>query len=537
MRLERAVVIGVMVACPLAATIAGFHLGSSGDWHAQAPIVSDPGVLPDFSALVAAYSSAVVNIAATQTVRASDPATGGDVIIRTEGSGFVVSPSGVILTSAHLVDHADTIVVTLTDRRQFNTQMLGQDGESDVAVVDIDAEELPTVKLGESSSVKPGEWVIAIGSPFGLEGTVTSGIVSATFRYLPEKPYVPFIQTDVPMHPGNSGRPLFNMKGDVIGSGPGGQRAATQAAKLRKRVAMCEKQHDVGGVCINTGTIPSKTLREAVIDLSGRRQRTLYGETFRSKRQMRVKDLLFRAHHVMRAERDVVRAQLRRNGITLFEGMARFEGPHDVAVDTGSDLIRLNAPNVVIATGSTPAVPEGLTVDHHTVLTSDDILALPRLPRTMIVVGAGIIGVEYATMFATLGVEVTLLDKRRDLLDMVDREIVDAFTYQARELGVVTRLGQEAAQLETNGDGQARVVMNSGKRLTSDLVLVSAGRQGATDGLGLETAGVVADARGRVHVNANFETDVPGIYAVGDVIGAPSLASTSGEQGRLAACH
>ena len=203
MRLERAVVIGVMVACPLAATIAGYHLGSSGDWHAQAPIVSDPGVLPDFSALVAAYSSAVVNIAATQTVRASDPATGGDVIVRTEGSGFVVSPGGVILTSAHLVDHADTIVVTLTDRRQFNARVLGQDGESDVAVVDIDAEELPTVKLGES--------------PFGLERTVTSGIVSATFRYLPEKPYVPFIQTDVPMNPGNSGGPLFNMKGDVVG--------------------------------------------------------------------------------------------------------------------------------------------------------------------------------------------------------------------------------------------------------------------------------------------------------------------------------
>jgi len=217
MRLERAVVIGVMVACPLAATIAGYHLGSSGDWHAQAPIVSDPGALPDFSALVAAYSSAVVSIAATQTVRASDPATGGDVIVRTEGSGFVVSPGGVILTSAHLVDHADTIVVTLTDRRQFNARVLGQDGESDVAVVDIDAEELPTVKLGESSSVKPGEWVIAIGSPFGLEGTVTSGIVSATFRYLPEKPYVPFIQTDVPMNPGNSGGPLFNMKGDVVG--------------------------------------------------------------------------------------------------------------------------------------------------------------------------------------------------------------------------------------------------------------------------------------------------------------------------------
>ena len=154
----------------------------------------------------------------------------------------------------------------------------------------------------------------------------------------------------------------------VIGSGPGGQRAATQAAKLRKRVAVCERRRDVGGVSINSGTIPSKTLREAVIDLSGLRQRTLYGESFRAKRQIRVEDLLLRAHHVMRAERDVVRGQLRRNGITLFEGMARFGGPHDVAVDTGSDLIRLNATNVVIATGSAPAVPPGLTVDHHTVL-------------------------------------------------------------------------------------------------------------------------------------------------------------------------
>src|SRR2546426_3642287 len=187
MRLERAVVIGVMVACPLAATIAGYHLGSSGDWPAQAPIVSAPGVLPDFSALVAAYSSAVVNIAATQTVRASDPATGGDVIVRTEGSGFVVSPGGVILTSAHLVDHADTIVVTLTDRRQFNARVLGQDGESDVAVGDIHPAELPTVKLGESSSVKPGEWVIALGPPFRPEGTGAPGVGGAPIPDLPQE--------------------------------------------------------------------------------------------------------------------------------------------------------------------------------------------------------------------------------------------------------------------------------------------------------------------------------------------------------------
>ena len=323
----------------------------------------------------------------------------------------------------------------------------------------------------------------------------------------------------------------------VIGSGPGGQKAAIQAAKLRKRVAVCEKQREVGGVCINTGTIPSKTLREAVIDLSGVRQRTLYGDAFRAKREIKVEDILFRADHVIRAERDVIRAQLQRNGVTVFEGTARFTGLHDVVVDVGPDQVQLSAPNIVIAVGSTPGIPAGLTVDHRTVLTSDDILSLPQLPRTMTVVGAGIIGVEYATMFATLGVEVTLMDKRDVLLDMVDREIVDTFTYQAREMGVILRMGEEVARLESNGAGQAVVVMKSGKRFATDLVLVSAGRMGATEGLGLETTGVTADARGRIVVNEHFETQVPGIYAVGDVIGAPALASTSSEQGRLAACH
>jgi NAD(P) transhydrogenase len=323
----------------------------------------------------------------------------------------------------------------------------------------------------------------------------------------------------------------------VIGSGPGGQRAAIQAAKLRKRVAICEKRAEVGGVCINTGTIPSKTLREAVIDLSGLRQHTVYGESFRPNREIRVDDLLFRAEHVMRAERDVIRAQLQRNGVTIINGIARFVGTHDVVVDTGVNLLRLHAPNVVIAVGSAPGVPAGLTVDHSTVLTSDDILALPRLPRTMTVVGAGIIGVEYATMFAALGVDVTLVDKRNELLDMVDREIVDAFTYEARQLGVILRLGEEVARLETNGHGHALVVMKSGKRFATDLVMISAGRQGATNDLGLEKVGVGADTRGRIQVNEHFETSVPGIYAVGDVIGAPSLASTSSEQGRLAACH
>ncbi len=323
----------------------------------------------------------------------------------------------------------------------------------------------------------------------------------------------------------------------VIGSGPGGQRAAVQAAKLQKKVAIVEKRRDLGGVCINTGTIPSKTLREAVIDLSGLRQRTLYGESFRGKREITVDDLLYRTEHVMHAERDVVKAQLQRNGVTLLGGAARFDSPHDVLVDDDVNLLHLRADHVVVAVGSTPGLPPGLEVDHHTVLTSDDILSLPRLPRTMTVVGAGIIGVEYATMFAALGVEVTLMDKRAELLDMVDREIVDALTYHARELGMTLRLGEEVARLEHGGNDHAIVVMKSGKRFATDLVLVSAGRQGATAALALEKAGLAADDRGRIAVNEHFQTEVPHIYAVGDVIGFPALASTSSEQGRLAACH
>jgi NAD(P) transhydrogenase len=322
----------------------------------------------------------------------------------------------------------------------------------------------------------------------------------------------------------------------AIGSGPAGQRAAVQAAKLGKRVGVIEKQAELGGVCINTGTIPSKTLREAVIDLSGLRQRSLYGEAFRGKDEVSARDLLLRTGIIMQRERDVIRAQLVRNHIRVFEGSASFEGPHAVRVNHGSESQVLQAAVIVIAVGSVPGLPPGLEIDHHTVLTSDDILSLERMPRTLAVVGAGIIGTEYATMFATLGVEVTLLDKRPELLEMVDRELVDALTYQARDMGVTLRLGEEVERLEP-GPSQTVVVLKSGKRFATDMVLVSAGRQGATAGLGLERAGLSADERGRLRVNANYQTEVPHIYAVGDVVGFPALASTSMEQGRLAACH
>ena len=321
----------------------------------------------------------------------------------------------------------------------------------------------------------------------------------------------------------------------VIGSGPAGQRAAVQAAKLGKRVAVIERRRDVGGMCINTGTIPSKTLREAVLDLSGLRQRALYGDQFQPVR-VSVEALLQRTDDVMRREREVVRAQLGRNGIDLLEGEGFFESPARVRVTGVGGTRVLDARFVAIAVGSTPGVPPGIEVDHQGILSSDDILSLKRLPRTLAVVGAGVIGLEYATIFAALGIQVTLLDMRETLLEMVDREIVEALINQARELGVTLRLGEMVAGIQSSADQQT-VTLKSGKRFVTQMVMVSAGRQGATDGLGLENAGLQADVRGRLEVDANYRTRVRGIYAIGDVIGFPALASTSMEQGRLASCH
>lgn len=323
----------------------------------------------------------------------------------------------------------------------------------------------------------------------------------------------------------------------VIGSGPGGQRAAVQAAKLGKTVAVVERRHEVGGVCINTGTIPSKSLREAVLDLSGNRQRRLYGEDFAPPRRPTMADLLSRAHVVMRAEREVIRAQLKRNGIKLFEGDGQFAAPHTVQVADGDELLTLQAAQIVIAVGTIPGLPSGIVVDHQVVLTSDDLLDITVLPRQMLVVGAGIVGLEYGSMLAALGVEVTLVDKRTQLLDMVDREIVDAFCYHARENGLTLRLGEEVEGIETGANGNAIVTMKSGKRQVAEMVLVSAGRVGATSGLQLEKCGLTADDRGRIAVNEHYQTAMPHIYAVGDVVGYPALASTSAEQGRHASCH
>jgi NAD(P) transhydrogenase len=339
--------------------------------------------------------------------------------------------------------------------------------------------------------------------------------------------------------------PEFSYDLLVIGSGPAGQRAAIQAAKLNKRVAMVERKAAVGGVCINTGTIPSKTLREAVLYLSGYRMRGLYGASYAVKQNITMEDLLFRTDHVVRHEIDVTRHQLLRNRVEVFTASATFVDPHTLRLvdveDRGPHGSRdVRADRVVIATGTEVTRDPSVTFDGQRIFSSDDILQLKRLPRSLTVVGAGVIGLEYASMFAALGVRVTLIDKRHRLLPFVDAEIVDTLAYHLRENRVTLRLGEEVSGMELITDSygeRVRIHLGSGKQIVTDAALYSVGRTGATGALDLPAAGLAVDDRGRLPVNEHFQTSQPHVYAVGDVIGFPSLASTSMEQGRLAACH
>ncbi len=322
----------------------------------------------------------------------------------------------------------------------------------------------------------------------------------------------------------------------VIGSGPAGQRAAVQAAKLGKRVAIVEMRHVVGGVCINTGTIPSKTLREAVLYLTGYGQHGIYGISYAVKERIGVEDLKIRISHVVGREIDVVRVQMLRNGVNLLYGEASFSGPHEVTVPGPKGRKKLSSDYIVIAVGTRPDTPPGIPCDGETIVDSDGILDMKRIPRTMTVVGAGVIGLEYASMMATLGIRVTVIDKRNRLLEFVDREIIESLSYQLRERGVTIRLEEEVSRIRRQ-DGKGVAELASGKKVVSDMVLFTVGRIGATAGLNLAAAGLRADGRGRIAVDEHFRTEVPHIYAAGDVIGFPSLASTSLEQGRLAAAH
>ncbi|MGC9291284.1 MAG: Si-specific NAD(P)(+) transhydrogenase [Acidobacteriaceae bacterium] len=323
----------------------------------------------------------------------------------------------------------------------------------------------------------------------------------------------------------------------VIGSGPAGQRAAIAAAKHGKKVALVEQREVMGGVCINTGTIPSKTFREAVLHLSGFNYRSIYGMNYKVKEKITMADLAFRVQHVIQAEIAVTETQLSRNEVQTLTGTATFEDPTHVRVTNSRGSNTYEAANFLLAVGSKPAKSDKVPVNGRNIVNSDQIIALAELPKTLIVVGGGVIGVEYACMFAALDVRVTLVERRSRLLEFVDQEIVEALSYHLRDSRVTLHMNEAVESVEDLADGTVVANLESKKKIAADMLLYAVGRQGNVDDLNLAAAGLEADPRGRIAVDENYRTKVPHIYAAGDVIGFPSLASVSMEQGRIAAAR
>lgn len=323
----------------------------------------------------------------------------------------------------------------------------------------------------------------------------------------------------------------------VIGSGPAGQKAAIQAAKAGKTVGIIERRTVAGGLCINIGTIPSKSLREAVMFLSGFRQRNLYGASYRVKKDITFEDLAQRCDHVVKAEQEIIQNQLMRNHVDFIVGTASILDSHRIAIDGGAESQEHTADYIVIAVGTEPARPPEIPFDGEAVIDSDELISLKQLPKSLTIVGGGVIGCEYACILATLGIPVVLVERRPRLLEFVDSEMIESLQYQMRNIGVTLRLHEEVTGVHKANDGSVVLQLRSGKQIRSPLLIYSAGRVGATKNLGLERIGIAPDERGRLKVNADFQTAVPHIYAVGDVVGFPALASTSMQQGRHAACH
>ena len=330
----------------------------------------------------------------------------------------------------------------------------------------------------------------------------------------------------------------------VIGSGPAGQKAALSAAKLGKRVAVIERTTSVGGVCIHTGTIPSKAMREAVLHLTGLRERSLYGDSYAVKQRITMSDLLYRSQHVVKHEVDVIRSQMARNNIAMLFGTATFVDPHTLRVTradsetdaVGAGAVEVQAHHVLIAVGTEPARPSSVPFAPNRVIDSNELLTLRELPRSMIIVGGGVIGSEYACMLAAVGVHVTLVESRPRLLEFVDDELAESLQFRMRDMGMRLRLGESVSKIDLVNE-HVEATLASNKVLRAEMLLYAIGRQGATDKLNLAAAGLSADNRGRLKVNEFFQTEVPHIYAAGDVIGFPALAATSMEQGRLASSH
>ena len=324
----------------------------------------------------------------------------------------------------------------------------------------------------------------------------------------------------------------------VIGSGPSGRRAAIQSAKLGKSVLVVDKGRRLGGVSVHTGTIPSKTLRETVLNLSGWRERGFYGRGYRVKQDISVSDLVQRLHKTLDHEVEVLQHQFMRNGVRNIRATARFVDANRVSLTTEEgEVSEVSFANALISVGTRPHRPDNVPFDQTHVFDSDEMLELEGLPRTLTVVGGGVIGVEYATIFSALDVPVTLIEPRPTILDFVDREIVDDFIHEMRDRGMSIRLGTTVKEIATRS-GSVEVTLGDGRLVRSQTLLYAAGRTGNVGTLGLEAVGIEADSRGRIKVDAQtFQTTVPNIYAAGDVIGFPSLASTAMEQGRVAACH
>jgi NAD(P) transhydrogenase len=332
----------------------------------------------------------------------------------------------------------------------------------------------------------------------------------------------------------------------VIGSGPAGENGAATAASFGKQVAVIEKSSLVGGASANTGTLPSKTLRETALAISGLRARELYGVDLSLRREATVADFMFHERHVTANERQRVAHGLARNGVTLYHGVASFIDSHTVRVipemppssSEDSAEVLLHGDVILIATGSSPVRPAGFPFEHDRVHDSDEVLQLAQLPRSMVVVGAGVIGCEYACTFAALGTKIWLIDGRDELLPFLDQEVSQALEVAMHEkLGIEFRWGCTVTGCETPADGDITLSIKPGGTLRADAVLVAAGRFSNTRALNLGAAGLVTGARGLVVVDHYYRTAVPHIYAAGDVIGFPALASTSAKQARVAVTH
>jgi NAD(P) transhydrogenase len=320
----------------------------------------------------------------------------------------------------------------------------------------------------------------------------------------------------------------------VIGSGPAGQRAAISGVKRGKRVALAEARSVVGGVCTNTGTIPSKTLREAVLHFSGYKYRSIYGLNYHVKEKVTMSDLTFRVNHVIKTEIEVIESQLSRNGVDVLSGTASFIDQTTIQIAGPEGSHQVKAENTVIAVGTKPAVSAKVPINGRNIISSDQILGLPGIPKTLIVVGGGVIGVEYASMFAALGIRVTLIEKRSNLLEFADQEIVEALSYHLRDSRVTMRLNETVESVVEQKDGTVVANLESKKSVSGAALLYAVGRAGNVDELNLSAVGIAADARGRIPVSKDFRTGTSNIFAVGDVTGFPSLASVAMEQGRIA---